>query len=157
MSNCIKVSNNKYFDAPAIMSDGRAFTDYTQNYKMNDDIRFGNKVYSDYEYRQYLIKNGNKIINNNEKVSKMLNGYENCKLHSVDLNEVCNKNNEYSICKEHNKNGIGLKNSGVELKPQKYKPKLQKQKLIEESAKPGLKCKVCVNYGPYELRNGALN
>jgi hypothetical protein len=157
MSKCTKVSNNKYFDAPAIMNDARAFTDYTQNYIMNDNIRLNNKKYSDYEYRQYLIKNGNKLINEQHKINKLKNGYKSCKLHSVDVNEICTKNKEYSICNIKNINGIGIQNNTIELKKPKYNPIKQKQNIIEESAKPGLKCEVCVNYGPNNLRNSALN
>ena len=35
-NNCNKTSNNKYFDCPALMSDGRVFTDYRPSSYVND-------------------------------------------------------------------------------------------------------------------------
>jgi len=56
MSNtCNKTSNNKYFDCPARMDDGRIFTDYRPSSSVDDMIRYSNNVMSSYEYRQFLI------------------------------------------------------------------------------------------------------
>ena len=60
--NCNKTSDNKYFDCPAVMSDGRAFTDYRPSTTVDDMIRIGNNVRSNYEYRQFLTNNATAII-----------------------------------------------------------------------------------------------
>ena len=63
ISDCFKVSNNKYPDCPAIMDDGRAFTDYRSSCYINDIIRVKNGITNSYDYRQFLINNGNELIN----------------------------------------------------------------------------------------------
>ena len=44
--NCNKTSNNKYFDCPALMSDGRIMTDYRSSTTLNDMIRLNNDTKS---------------------------------------------------------------------------------------------------------------
>ena len=61
-ANCNKTSNNKYFDCPARMDDGRAFTDYRSSATVDDMIRYSNNTMSSFEYRQFLINNGNEIM-----------------------------------------------------------------------------------------------
>ena len=61
--NSCKVSNNKYPDCPAIMNDGRAFTDYRSSCYINDAIRVKNGITNSYDYRQFLIHNGNEMMN----------------------------------------------------------------------------------------------
>ena len=64
--NCNKTSNNKYFDCPALMSDGRLMTDYRPSTTVNDMIRLNNNVKSSNEYRNFLINNASDIMNINE-------------------------------------------------------------------------------------------
>ncbi len=78
-----KTSNNKYFQCPAMMNDGRIFTDYRGSTYVNDMIRFSNNIPSSYDYRQFLIHNGNNIMKVNTVNSK---------------------------CQDVNPNGIGLTN-----------------------------------------------
>ena len=66
-NTCYKTSNNKYFDCPALMSDGRIFTDYRPSAYVNDLMRVQNKVYDSYNYRQFLINNGLNVIKTNWK------------------------------------------------------------------------------------------
>jgi hypothetical protein len=51
-TSCNKTSNNKYFDCPARMDDGRGFTDYRPNSTVNDMIRYSNNIMGSNEYRQ---------------------------------------------------------------------------------------------------------
>ena len=46
MTNCNKTSNNKYFNCPAKMSDGRHFTDYRPSCYVNNLLRYNNKTRS---------------------------------------------------------------------------------------------------------------
>lgn len=69
MSNwgtCYSGSNNLHFDAPPLMSDRRAFTSYDPNNETNERIVKENNIKSNYEYRQFLIQNGEKIIKGNQ-------------------------------------------------------------------------------------------
>ena len=59
---CDKTSNNKYFNCPARMDDGRHFTDYRPNTYVNSLVRYGNNVMTNESYRQFLIKNANELM-----------------------------------------------------------------------------------------------
>ena len=65
MSSCYKISNNKYFHDPAIMNDGRTFTDYRSQTTLNNLIMENNNIKNNFEYKQFLIHNGSEIINLN--------------------------------------------------------------------------------------------
>ena len=60
--NCNKTSNNKYFDCPALMSDGRIMTDYRSSNTVNDMIRISNNTLSSYDYRNFLTNNATNIM-----------------------------------------------------------------------------------------------
>ena len=81
MSKCQKTSNNKYFNCPALMSDGRIFTDYRSSTIVNEDLMKVTDINSSYKYRQFLINNGDNIIklNNdyiNDKEQVSIKDYE---------------------------------------------------------------------------------
>lgn len=65
--SCDRVSSNKYSSCPALMSDGRIFTDYNTRCSQVNDM-FGKKLNS-YEYRQFLIKNADELMDNHRKVA----------------------------------------------------------------------------------------
>jgi hypothetical protein len=111
-NTCNKTSNNKYFDCPARMDDGRAFTDYRPNSDVNDMIRYSNNMMSSYEYRQFLINNGDKIMEVNNKYTNDKLGCNNCTAPIIPFNTVCNINNSSSDCKVVNSNGVGINNIG---------------------------------------------
>ena len=58
-------SNNIYFDFPALMSDGRANTFQDPACALNDGLKEKAGISNNYDYRQYLIKNGMDMINRN--------------------------------------------------------------------------------------------
>ena len=64
--SCHSGSNNIYFDSPPIMSDQRAFTSYDPMNLLNEDLKKKHDIKSNYEYRQYLIRNGDNIIKQNQ-------------------------------------------------------------------------------------------
>jgi hypothetical protein len=59
----MRTPNNKYPNCSALMDDGRAFTDYRSTCVVNNMLRTQNKIKNSYEYRQFLINNGTKIMN----------------------------------------------------------------------------------------------
>ena len=65
MSSCYKTSNNKYFNLPPRMDDARHFTDYRPNCLVNNHIKSENKIMNSYEYRMFLTRNANKLIDLN--------------------------------------------------------------------------------------------
>ena len=56
--------DNRYgkYGCPALMSDGRFVTNYMDSDVFNQFIRKVNKIPSSHEYRQFLQKNGDKLI-----------------------------------------------------------------------------------------------
>jgi len=67
MSDCYKTSNNKYFDCPPRMSDGRHFTDYRPNCYIQNLIKSENGINNSLQYRQFLTHNADKIMQENRK------------------------------------------------------------------------------------------
>ena len=59
--------NNYHSDFPAIMSDGRNYTSWLPNAKMNEQIIKQNQLKTNGQYRNYLIKNATQIIKGNQK------------------------------------------------------------------------------------------
>jgi len=109
-NSCNKTSNNKYFDCPARMDDGRIFTDYRQSSTVNDMIRYSNNTMSSYEYRQFLINNASKIMELNNTYIKDKAGCESCDYVSVPFQSECVWNENYGKCKMTDLNGVGIRN-----------------------------------------------
>ena len=68
-SECFKISNNKYFNCPALMADGRTFTDYRPSCVIDQGILKNNNIRSSYEYRQFLIKNASTFMRENNDIN----------------------------------------------------------------------------------------
>jgi hypothetical protein len=111
MSNtCNKTSNNKYFDCPARMDDGRIFTDYRPSSSVDDMIRYSNNVMSSYEYRQFLINNATNIMNVNMNYTLDKVGCGSCDAPTMPFHTECKVNNHFSRCDTIDSNGIGIYN-----------------------------------------------
>ena len=63
--NCYKTSNNKYFDCPPRMDDGRHFTDYRGNCYVNNVIRNNNDIMNSFQYRSFLTNNATELMDLN--------------------------------------------------------------------------------------------
>lgn len=68
-ATCYSGSNNIHFDSPALMSDGRQYTNWDTACEINKNIINNNNIKTNYQYRQYLINNGNKVQNNNLNIA----------------------------------------------------------------------------------------
>jgi stalled ribosome rescue protein Dom34 len=110
-NTCNKTSDNKYFDCPARMDDGRIFTDYRPSYHVDDMIRYSNNVMGSYDYRQFLIHNGVNIIkvNSDYTADKVL--CESCNSKSMPFHTIDNINDVYSRKHVIDPNGIGIYNN----------------------------------------------
>ena len=61
--NCTRSSDNRYFDCPPRMSDGRLFTDYRPRCELNYVGNNGQgKGMDSYSYRQFLLSNTDNIL-----------------------------------------------------------------------------------------------
>ena len=62
MPSCYKTSNNKYFDCPPRMSDGRHFTDYRPDCYSENLIRSKNNINNSFQYRMFLTHNADDLM-----------------------------------------------------------------------------------------------
>jgi hypothetical protein len=165
-NTCNKTSNNKYFDCPARMDDGRIFTDYRSTYSVDDMIRYSNNVMGSYDYRQFLIHNGENIMQINKNYTKNKAECNSCDVIEVPFNKVCDINKQYSKCNIVNPDGIGNYNNVInEDNMNKKYPNMnglknsikKRNPIMEESGKP-----VYENYSGREVvsktpLNGSIN
>ena len=77
--NCIKSSNNKFFNSSSRMSDGRLFTDYRPNHEINKHIIINNNIENTHNYRIFLTQNADEIIKRNKNYIYLKNGIYDCK------------------------------------------------------------------------------
>ena len=116
-NNCNSASNNKYLDCPAIMSDGRTFTDYRPSSTVDDMIRLSNNVMSNFEYRQFLTNNGDSIMQINNKYLENKLGCGDCNTPNVPFAKTCVYNTSYPKCGPNNMNGVGINNTVASNNP----------------------------------------
>lgn len=76
--SCNKVGDNKYNDCPALMSDGRIFTDYKASCIVNENLRNKNNLETSDQYRLFLINNAKKIMKTNKKFYEHMASCEKC-------------------------------------------------------------------------------
>jgi len=127
---CNKTSNNKYFNCPARMDDGRHFTDYRPNSELNKEIIYSNNVRNSYNARQFLISNATKIMELNNENAKKQNNCLECNAKEIHNKTKCVVNKEYSVCYPDDLNGIGIRYVTGNIPVIPYNPQLQKNKLI---------------------------
>lgn len=63
--NCYSASNNINFNSPAKMADGRLWSQWQPDAAVNERIQRQEGIQSNWQYRQYLQKNGAQIMNYN--------------------------------------------------------------------------------------------
>ncbi len=54
--------NNIHFNHPALMSDGRNYANWQPSAVLNDQIRKRENIKTNWDYREYLQKNANSIM-----------------------------------------------------------------------------------------------
>lgn len=64
-STCYSGSNNMDFNFPPIMNDGRNWSQWQPDAQVNERIQRQEGIQSNWQYRQYLQNNGQKIMNYN--------------------------------------------------------------------------------------------
>tara|TARA_B110000908_G_C10261749_1_gene459823 strand:+ start:2623 stop:2952 length:330 start_codon:yes stop_codon:yes gene_type:complete len=71
-------SNNKYTDCPALMSDGRGFTDYRPINHINNLLISNNDIENNYAYREFLTQNAQSLIDINRGIAIKNNICDQC-------------------------------------------------------------------------------
>ena len=136
MSNiCKKTSNNKYFNCPPRMDDGRHFTDYRPNNHVNNLIRNRNNSVASFEYRQFLIHNASRIMEINNEYNLQINGCSPCNANPIFVENLCKVNNSVSKCESYDCNGLGQRSIAVASQPLPYNPGFQGNQM-EKAFKP---------------------
>ena len=130
---CDKTSNNKFFNCPPRMDDGRHFTDYRPNSYVNDLIRYSNNVRSSYQARQFLIANATKLMNVNNDYNQMKNGCTECNAPVIPTETKCVVNKSYSVCYPDDCNGVGLRYITGNLPVRPYHPQLQESAIVDNT------------------------
>ena len=64
---CYSGSNNIHFDSPPIMNDGRNFSKWQPAAVINNEIRASENIKTNWNYRNYLVNNAEKIIGYNQR------------------------------------------------------------------------------------------
>jgi len=65
-ATCYAGSNNIHFNYPPIMNDGRNYASWQPGAAINNDIRNSANIISNWDYRNYLMKNADNIIRLNQ-------------------------------------------------------------------------------------------
>lgn len=128
ISDCFKVSNNKYPDCPALMDDGRAFTDYRSACYLNDVLRVKNGITNSYDYRQFLIHNGSEIMNTVRLYNIQKSSCTSCEAKPVNCQNVCNVDRQSVNCSLTNDCGLGTCYKAVPLPQSNYANQLSVNK-----------------------------
>ena len=68
-ATCYSGSNNIHLGLPPLMSDARHFTNFDPNCEANNRLKKALHLNSNYDYRQYLMRNGQSIMNSNRNDS----------------------------------------------------------------------------------------
>ena len=70
--DCYRATNNKYKSCPALMSDGRGFTDYRSNRQVNDSLRSDMNIISSHNFREFLIRHSDKLLETERKNANLI-------------------------------------------------------------------------------------
>ena len=91
MPSCDKGCDNKYYNCPPRMADGRHFTDYRPKCAANFESQ--PHPMSSYDYRMFLTEHAEEIINKNREVAFNMVGCAPCSLADVvpeNIVQTCN-------------------------------------------------------------------
>jgi len=92
--------DNRYYryKCPALMSDGRFITSYVDSDVLNQYIRHVNHIGSANDFRMFLQKNGDSIIN---REREYLISKNTCSISGMDIGIDCSKKTCRGSCKCH--------------------------------------------------------
>lgn len=99
--------NNRYTSCPALMSDGRLFTDFRpRSNAVEDLLRSGS---SSYDYRQQLIKNASSLMSEDRRAAAAVAGCRPCQGAEVPMPEFQVETCDNSTCalRMADVNGLG--------------------------------------------------
>ena len=149
MNNCSKVSNNKYFNCPARMDDGRQFTDYRPRDMIHADLMKLANAKTNFQYRNYLENNAMNIIKANFESAYLHNSCNECNAIPIQPLNICKIDMDNQVCTPYNLKGIGNYNVATNALPLNSHKQLEKKinefqtsndiNFINFAAAPGMK------------------
>ncbi len=152
--NPTRIPNNKYLNCPAQMSDGRQFTDYRPNSKVNQTVMYERNIQSNFDFRNYLTNNGTAIIDTDRNFAKDKNECEDCNATHIKNKYICKTNYVGQMCEPFDINGVGRTSISVDARKVPTIKELNKTvnefnmflqtNMIETAAKPGIMCESCL-------------
>lgn len=77
-TSCYKASNNKYFNCPPLMADGRHFTDYRPQCQVMASLSKKTRFHCSLQQRLFLTTHGAKLIQENQKAACVKNSCAPC-------------------------------------------------------------------------------
>lgn len=111
--DCYRATNNKYKSCPALMSDGRGFTDYRSNRQVNDSLRSDMNIISSHNFREFLIRHSDKLLETERKNANLMSGCNQCvkpydqgTMLTEKFIQKCDKNTCSLVL--NNKDGLGV-------------------------------------------------
>ena len=149
-----KVPNNKYQNCPALMADGRHFTDYRANSEINIQNMEKRNIRSNYTYRNFLTKNGKTMVDIDRLRSQDKNECVGCDTDPINNLTLCKTDIVGQMCEPFDINGLGRASIGIRSKKVPTVSQLNKSidefnmfldtNLTEVAARPGVMCETCV-------------
>ena len=103
--------NNRFNTSPAIMNDGRSFTDYRPASYVDSMIAHSNKINGSNEYRDFLIQNGLNLMKVNDMYIEDKMGHRMCNQMNKPGSEfakVCEINRSTMSCLDTNPQKTGI-------------------------------------------------
>jgi len=88
VNKCFGACNNAYWNCPPMMEDGRLWASWQPEAVINSRIQNEQGIKTNWEYREFMQKNGLRIMN--------FNTLENCYLAGLEYNKDTRKNMNYS-------------------------------------------------------------
>lgn len=88
VNKCFSGCNNAHFQCPPMMADGRLWASWQPEAVVNARIQAEQGIVSNWDYRQFMQKNGLRIMN--------FNTLENCYEAGMECNSDTRKNMDYS-------------------------------------------------------------
>ncbi len=103
--------NNKFQTSPAIMNDGRSFTDYRPACYVDTMIANKNNIKGSNDYREFLIQNGLSIMKVNDMYVEEKMSHKMCNTTSKPASSfarTCTINNSNMSCLDVNPSNTGI-------------------------------------------------
>ena len=144
-ATCYSGSNNTHFNFPPIMADGRNYASWQPSAVINDRIQKSERITNNWNYREFLQKNGLKIINYNNKEACYYLGLD-PHTHS-DKTPSENVPFKFKNVYDTNKPGFGYNNSDLK------NPYLSSEQLNAKLIAPSIDSNQISNFQKQQQRN----